>query len=66
MKMMSKEKKFKWPKIGELGHNTKIIKEVPLDPQFKDWGSVGKMSIAGYRIIEANEGPRIDELETRR
>jgi uncharacterized OB-fold protein len=64
--MMSKEKKFKWPKIGEQGYNTKIIKEVALDPKFKDWGSLGKMSIAGYRIIEADEGPRIDELKSRR
>lgn len=64
--MAKKEKNFKWPKIGEEGHNVKVVKEVPADPQFEGWGNLGRMSIAGYKIIEVDEGPRIDKLETRR
>jgi hypothetical protein len=45
--------------------NEKVIKEKPTDPRFKDWGRLGRWETAGWRLVEADEGPRSDKLKRR-
>jgi len=46
--------------------NEKVVKERPVDPRFKDWGKLGRWEIAGFKVVEADEGPRVDKLKRRR
>lgn len=46
--------------------NEKVIKERPVDARFKDWGKLGRWEIAGFKIVETEEGPRVDQLKKRR
>ncbi len=43
----------------------RIIREKKPDPKWRDWGRLGKWEVAGYRIVERDEGPRTDKLEPR-
>jgi uncharacterized OB-fold protein len=43
----------------------RLIKEKKPDPKWKDWGRLGKWQVAGYRIVEREEGQRVDKLEPR-
>ena len=43
----------------------RIIREKKPDPKWKDWGRLGKWEVAGYRIVERDEGPRTDKLQPR-
>jgi len=45
--------------------NEKVIKEKPTDPRFKDWGRLGRWETAGWRLVEADEGQRVDKLKRR-
>ena len=46
--------------------NEKVIKEKPTDPRFKDWGRLGRWETAGWKLVEVEEGPRVDKLQKRR
>ncbi len=43
----------------------RIIKEKKPDPKWKDWGRLGKWEVAGWRIVERDEGQRSDQLAPR-
>ena len=43
----------------------RIIKEKKPDPKWKDWGRLGKWEVAGWRIVERDEGQRSDQLTPR-
>ncbi len=43
----------------------RIIKEKKADPKWKDWGRLGKWEVAGWRIVERDEGQRSDQLAPR-
>jgi uncharacterized OB-fold protein len=43
----------------------RIIREKKPDPKWKDWGRLGKWEVAGYRIVERDEGQRTDKLQPR-
>ena len=45
--------------------NEKVIKEKPTDPRFKDWGRLGRWETAGWKLVEADEGQRVDKLKRR-
>lgn len=40
----------------------RILKQKETDPRFKDWGTLGRWDIAGWRIVERMEGQRSDQL----
>ncbi len=46
--------------------NEKVIKEKATDPRFKDWGRLGRWETAGWKLVEVDEGPRVDKLQRRR
>ena len=43
----------------------KIIREKKADPKWKDWGRLGRWEVAGWRIVEREEGQRSDRREPR-
>ncbi len=43
----------------------RIIRQKETDPRFKDWGRLGKWEVAGWRVVERDEGPRVDKLQPR-
>ena len=43
----------------------RIIREKKADPKWKDWGRLGKWEVAGWKIVERDEGPRVDKLQPR-
>ncbi len=40
----------------------KIVKKKEIPDTFKDWGSIGKMDIAGYKLVRGPIGSRLDQL----
>ena len=43
----------------------RIIREKKADPKWRDWGRLGRWEVAGWKIVERDEGPRVDKLQPR-